>query len=151
MNKIHLNKTLYKHITSGFIKNVTYFDEFVDEGCDLKSIITETHMWFPFESFSQWHPPMILHEGTTIWFKGMILHRNNGPAIHMDNGWWMWLKMGKAHRLDGPAFSIKGEEYWYYDGKRLDFPEWLDTAQKDKESDLERLFLLKMKYSAIHK
>jgi hypothetical protein len=74
--------------------------------------------------------------GTIRWFdeKGR-LHREDGPAIIMKNGYQAWYKEGKYHRDGGPAIITKsGSKKWfkennihrgngpaveYYDGRKL--------------------------------
>lgn len=63
------------------------------------------------------------------------LHRLDGPAIEMTNGYKAWWVDGKRHRLDGPAVEgADGDKVWYVDGKlhRLDGPAF-ENANGHKE------------------
>jgi len=71
-------------------------------------------------------------DGIRRWFVDNELHREDGPAVVMDNGSEFWFKDGKRHRIGGPAAivpsGINGDnesgEGWYLDGvsHRLDGP-----------------------------
>jgi hypothetical protein len=55
------------------------------------------------------------------WNVNGLLHRENGPAIELADGYKEWQKHGKCHREDGPAkiFPNGLKEYYlndkYYD------------------------------------
>ena len=44
-----------------------------------------------------------------------VLHREDGPAIELTNGYKSWYKNGKYHREDGPAieYANSDKEYFY--------------------------------------
>jgi len=52
------------------------------------------------------------------WTKNNLLHREDGPAIKLNNGTNMWYQNGKRHRLDGPAIEFYyGNKEYYLNGK----------------------------------
>ena len=52
--------------------------------------------------------------------KGGKLHRLDGPAIEISNGYKAWYVEGKRHRLDGPAIEDSdGYRAWYVEGNKL--------------------------------
>jgi hypothetical protein len=65
------------------------------------------------------------------------LHRTIGPAVIKQNGTKMWYKDGLRHREDGPAAIIFGKSkqpshYWFYEGHEVnimfDIPHSLQRA-----------------------
>lgn len=47
------------------------------------------------------------------------LHRDDGPAIILINGFKYWYKNGLLHRTDGPAVEYEdGTKSWYFEGDR---------------------------------
>jgi hypothetical protein len=57
-------------------------------------------------------------DGSKLWYKDGVLHREDGPAIEHANGDKFWYRDGKLHRLDGPAEEYaSGTRCWYKDGK----------------------------------
>ena len=52
--------------------------------------------------------------GDEYWFKGDVLHREDGPAINRQNLTQVWYIGGKLHREDGPAVMVKGSTPGYY-------------------------------------
>lgn len=56
-------------------------------------------------------------DGTRLWFKDGLLHRDGGPAQIDADGTEYWYQNGKLHRTDGPAFIIKdGYQGWFFNG-----------------------------------
>ena len=80
----------------------------------------------PFRFWSKSKKPAIINQcGDCFWFKGLKLHRKNGPAIEWANGNKEWRINGELHREDGPAVERKnGFKTWYRNGKphRIDGP-----------------------------
>jgi hypothetical protein len=63
--------------------------------------------------------------GSKRWYKDGKLHREDGPAIELNNGNKHWWVDGKLHRIDGPAIDHNdGHREWWVDGKlhRIDGP-----------------------------
>jgi hypothetical protein len=60
-----------------------------------------------------------LSENSDAYYKGYLIHRENGPAVIWNDGSASWYFEGKRHRIDGPAIEYKdGRRYWYLHGKR---------------------------------
>lgn len=54
--------------------------------------------------------------GTYYWLNGRH-HREDGPAIIMENGHKYWIVRGQYHREDGPAIELSDAKVaWYYHG-----------------------------------
>jgi len=53
-----------------------------------------------------------------IWyFKGYLVHREDGPAIEWRGGNKEWFLEGKHHQENGPAIEYSnGDKYWYLNG-----------------------------------
>ena len=57
--------------------------------------------------------------GDTFWYINGELHRENGPAIELADG-YKWYINGELHREDGPAVEYAdGRKGWYIDGVKL--------------------------------
>jgi len=56
------------------------------------------------------------------YYKGYIIHREDGPAIEWDEGDEEWIVNGKLHREDGPALTWCNQNKW-----------WLNNKQYSKE------------------
>jgi len=56
-----------------------------------------------------------LTDGFVKYYKGYLVHREDGPALIMDNA-KQWFFMGERHRLDGPAieFNDGGVAYFIF-------------------------------------
>ena len=53
------------------------------------------------------------------------LHREDGPAIIIDNGDKCWYFENKQHRTDGPAVIVGKSKYYYIMGKEYSYEYWL--------------------------
>jgi len=52
------------------------------------------------------------------YFKGYLIHYENGPAITFFNGTKKWFLNGKRHRVNGPAIEYaSGYNKWYINGE----------------------------------
>jgi hypothetical protein len=85
--------------------------------------------------------------GTKRWWLKNLLHREDGPAIEWFNGcykeWWL---NGCRHREDGSACEYNdGEEYWFLNGIRYDFQNYLKKLKEMGKSN-EDIFLIYLKY-----
>lgn len=58
-------------------------------------------------------PAMILQDGSKFWYCHGKKHRIDGPAIEYYNGDGSWYYQGQRHRLDGPAIDWVGIKEWY--------------------------------------
>jgi len=60
--------------------------------------------------------------GFTRWYHNGELHREDGPALELDNGHMQWYQHGKRHRIDGPAIESTWYDHepkeWYFEGLR---------------------------------
>lgn len=66
------------------------------------------------------HGPAIIYpDGTQMWYRDGLPHRDGGPAVIMEHAQY-WAQMGELHRVDGPA-SIwsDGRVEWYLNGQRV--------------------------------
>ena len=61
----------------------------------------------------------IYESGNKCWYLNGKLHRENGPAIELTNGYKEWWINDKLHRKDGPAVEdANSSKEWYINGKR---------------------------------
>lgn len=66
-------------------------------------------------------PAIILNNGTKVWVKNGEWHREGGPAVEYADGSTIWMINDVKHRIDGPAVNfISGTKEWWYNGKRID-------------------------------
>jgi death-on-curing family protein len=80
-------------------------------------------------------PAVELADGYKAWYVDGKLHRTDGPAVEWADGRKEWYVDGKRHRTDGPAIELAdGYKAWYVDGKlhRTDGPA-IEYADGDKE------------------
>jgi len=62
-------------------------------------------------------PAVEMMDGFKAWFVNGKLHRQGGPAVVMVDGTKAWYVNGKQHRLDGPAVEYAhGSKQWYVHG-----------------------------------
>jgi len=68
--------------------------------------------------------------GTFFWYKENtdILHRDDGPAVEMGDGFKCWHQHGHLHRVDGPAIEWPDghKEYWLNG-------QWFSDIKTDEE------------------
>lgn len=75
--------------------------------------------------------PIAQPNGTRIWFKGGIVHREDGPAIEHSDGTCEWYVEGIRHCQTGPAFiSGDGKRRWFVHGQELNEIEFKDMRQR---------------------
>ena len=56
--------------------------------------------------------------GEKRWYKGKLLHREDGPAVECVDGSTMWYFEGRLHRIGGPAYEfVNYHKHWWVDGK----------------------------------
>jgi hypothetical protein len=64
--------------------------------------------------------PVIDHAGNKFWLTYGQYHRENGPAIELNNGSEYWYKNGLRHRIDGPAIKrYDGTTDYWYEGQHV--------------------------------
>jgi hypothetical protein len=52
-------------------------------------------------------------QGTVLWYKDNLCHRDDSPAVEKANGDKLWYRHGKLHREDGPAVEYSdGSKMW---------------------------------------
>lgn len=57
-------------------------------------------------------------DGTKVWYKNNLLHREDGPAMEHSNGDKEWFYEGEPHRSNAPAVErANGAKRWYHYGK----------------------------------
>lgn len=75
-------------------------------------------------------------EDYDAYYKGKLLHREDGPAIIWKSGIKEWYINDLPHREDGPAVEYPdGDKLWYYHGEYIEC-----TSQEE----FERLVKLKI-------
>ena len=68
-----------------------------------------------------------LPDGTQLWFRHGVAHRDDGPAAVWADGSMAWKVNGLLHREDGPAvIRFDGAVRWYLFGARLSSSEAAD-------------------------
>jgi hypothetical protein len=79
-------------------------------------------------------PAVEMADGYKAWYQNGQRHRLDGPAIEMADGDKHWYQNDQLHRLDGPAIEFaNGSKSWYQNGQRhrLDAPA-IEMADGDK-------------------
>lgn len=62
-------------------------------------------------------PTEVRADGTKVWKKGTLLHRDDGPAFIAPDGTQSWFQNGRSHRDDGPAVIRRdGTQHWFQNG-----------------------------------
>lgn len=90
----------------------------------------------------------IKENGDEEWYKDGKLHRENGPAVIVNNrNWYLndkitlkcegqikyWYQHGKLHRNNGPAIIYpNGQEEYYIEGKKYTKKEFLEYLDIEK-------------------
>ena len=75
--------------------------------------------------------PTVYPDGTKVYFRNEVYHREDGPAIIYNNDCKLWYKNGKLHREDGPAIEwLNNQKYYYLEGV-----EYNETYYYDKVND----------------
>ena len=63
-------------------------------------------------------PAIEVIDNSKCWFLNGIRHRTDGPAIEFYDGGKVWYLNGKRHRDNGPALEYSnGGKEWYLNGK----------------------------------
>ena len=72
--------------------------------------------------------------------KMKILHREDGPAVTIFNGYKSWFINGNLHREDGPAIEWRdgSKEYWI-NGKQYTEEEFNKITKKSLEFTLDEI------------
>jgi len=77
------------------------------------------------EHCSEFDNGMFSNYNTYEYYKGYLVHREDGPAIECNNGHKRWLLNGKLHREDGPAIECSyGDKEWYLNNKEYSEKEY---------------------------
>ena len=80
-------------------------------------------------------PAVELSDGYKAWFLNGQLHREDGPAREWANGTKQWWLNGKLHREDGPAVEcVNGDKQWWLNGKYYTEQEYKEEISKRKKS-----------------
>jgi hypothetical protein len=73
-------------------------------------------------------------DGSTIWYRNGIVHREDGPAIEGADGTREWYAEGIRHCETGPALiSPDGERRWFIHGKEVTEVEFREMRQRISE------------------
>ena len=60
----------------------------------------------------------VYDSGDKFWYLNGELHRADGPAAEIINGYKAWFLKGERHRLDGPAVvHSDGSKEWWLKGR----------------------------------
>ena len=75
------------------------------------------------------------------------LHREDGPAVEVDNGSWCWIRNGLFHREDGPAAynAVTNRLFWYLHGEDYILEEFIQKTPYLKTDGERTMFYLKWK------
>ena len=81
-------------------------------------------------------PELVEYEnGGKEWFlNGDDLHREDGPAVELPDGYKAWYINNRLHRLDGPALEWPdGRTFWFLNGQQATEEEFLTATQPNLE------------------
>ena len=63
---------------------------------------------------------LIVEHNVKRWYKDGKLHREDGPAVELTDGYKGWYKDNQYHREDGPAIEWpSGVKSWWFNGTQL--------------------------------
>ena len=66
------------------------------------------------------------NDGSIVFIKNNRVHRDDGPAMILENGSKVWYKNDKIHREDGPAVEgIDGHYEWFLNDVKYSLNKWL--------------------------
>jgi len=69
------------------------------------------------------------------YFRGCLVHREDGPAIDHTDGYKAWCLNGKSHREDGPVIeNIDGYKEWWLNGRRYSEEKYYKIVNLKKKS-----------------
>lgn len=82
------------------------------------------------EAYSKVMYRCVKSKNSIKYYRGYLLHREDGPAIESENGTKEWFLNGDRHREDGPAieYANGGKEWWRNDrlerkvGPSIEYP-----------------------------
>jgi len=80
-------------------------------------------------------PALILEDGSKEWYINGQLHRVDGPAV-VDKGvdYEAWYIHGKRHRKDGPAVTYyDGRVEWALEGRTYSKEDWFNALSKENQ------------------
>lgn len=96
---------------------------------------------------------IITEDGTRLWYKENLLHREGEPAIEWPDGDKYWYKEGLRHREDGPAVEWSdGNKKWFLNDKEMtseEFKHYMDMKRLNKDLHLKLPINNKAKLSKI--
>lgn len=83
-------------------------------------------------------PAELMYNGYKAWYKEGEIHREDGPACEWADGRKMWYRNGRLHREDGPACEYPNSEnnQFYLKGEKFDSLEKLKKALTSKQSSI---------------
>jgi len=70
------------------------------------------------------------------YYKGYLVHRENGPAIIWSNGDKNWYINGNLHREDGPAINWNFTKRWYLNGISYSEEEYYKIVSLIKKNEV---------------
>lgn len=71
--------------------------------------------------------------GHCLWRINGNLHREDGPALEIQDLMRGWFRHGQAHREDGPAVEYaNGGCEWWLDGEQITEAEWRERTGKPR-------------------
>jgi hypothetical protein len=86
----------------------------------------------------------IYQDGTQLWVKNGIIHKEDGPAIIYPNGTMMWVVNGIVHNENGPALiRSDGSRGWFLNGQiyKISGP---DDGGDDRQINKKRLIVSRL-------
>lgn len=84
---------------------------------------------------------VVQEDGTAIWYKDGVVHRDDGPAIERQDGTLEWYFEGLRHNDRAPAvISADGERQWFQLGRQLTEAEFEEMRRREIE-EIVRPFL----------
>lgn len=85
----------------------------------IKNLEYKEERWYKNGKLHREDGPAVIINNDKYWYKNGRKHRLNDPAIELANGNKYWYKNGKLHKEDGPAKIIDdgAQKQWYVNGK----------------------------------
>ena len=81
-----------------------------------------------------------------IYYKGYLVHYENGPAIEWKNGDKFWFLNGQLHREDGPAIEwLVGYKLFYLNGDQYLEKEYLKIINLKNKKKILNIKYCKMR------
>jgi hypothetical protein len=74
--------------------------------------------------------------GNKRWYLNDELHREDGPAVELNDGHKSWWLNGERHRISGPAIEYNdGTKAWFLNGYRHSQDEWFQALTPEQQNN----------------